>query len=70
MWYVLDVSTELLINMDRDNGSGQLLYEKRKGLLYPLSITILHSYLMGVQVIDQTIFPDAPGKTKVLYCPR
>jgi len=25
---------------------------------------------MGVQAIDQTIFPSVLGKTKVCYCPR
>ena len=25
---------------------------------------------MGVQAIDQNIFPEALGKTKVFYCPR
>ena len=32
----------------------------------------LYSYLMGVQAIDQNIFPEVLGKTKpkVVYCPR
>ena len=30
----------------------------------------VYSYLMGVQAIDQNIFPDVFGKTKVFYCPR
>jgi hypothetical protein len=25
---------------------------------------------MGVQAIDQNIFPEVLGKTKVFYCPR
>ena len=31
---------------------------------------IVYSYLMGVQAIDQNIFPEVLGKTKVFYCPR
>ena len=33
-------------------------------------ITILCSYLMGVQAIYQNIFLEVPGKTKLFYCPR
>ena len=32
--------------------------------------TLIYSYLMGAQAIDQNSFPEALGKTKVLYCPR
>ena len=31
---------------------------------------ILYSYLMGVQAIDQNMFPEVLGMTKVFYCPR
>jgi hypothetical protein len=31
---------------------------------------IVYSYLMGVQAIDQNIFPEVLGMTKVFYCPR
>ena len=31
---------------------------------------VIYSYLMWVQAIDQTIFPDALGKTNVFYYPR
>jgi hypothetical protein len=35
-----------------------------------LTATILYSSLMGVQAIDQNIFPEVLGMTKVFYCPR
>ena len=32
--------------------------------------TLICSYLMRVQAIDQNSFPEALGKIKVFYCPR
>ena len=32
-------------------------------------ITILCSYLMGVQAIDQNIFLEVPGKDKIVLLP-
>jgi hypothetical protein len=38
-----------------------------KNIYYKL---IIYSYFMGVQAIDQNIFPEVLGKIKVFYCPR
>ena len=35
-----------------------------------MTCDIIYSYLMGVQAIDQTIFPEVLGKTEMFYCPR